>query len=252
MRRLLLKITILTVCVLPNVACRQTLSGSAANPAANANAATASDRAAAAPPFATKEPTVYQAKIVFSAKHSNGAANYLVQNYFIARDGDNRRLDFELGDNRVSHLQLADGKQFVLFPAQKVYAELKTPDEKLLTNQPQEFSLEHLLHTKPPDATFQRIGAEEVLGRQTVKYQLDFGAVRNAADVRTETTVWADENLGLPIKTEVVAIENEQPEGARSTMKLQEIKTEAEPNLFDVPKDFRQVTFQEARQIMRR
>ncbi len=247
-----MKISVLTVCVLPNLACQRTLSDSTVNSAANASAtasAIGSDRAA--PPFATKEPATYAAKIVFSSKYSDGAANYLVQNYFVARDGNNRRLDFELGDTAVSHLQLADGKQFVIFPAQKVYAELKTPDEKVLTNQPVEFSLEHLLHTKPPDATFQKIGAEEVLGRQTVKYRLDFGALRNAADVRTETTVWADENLGLPIKTEVVAIENERPDGARSTMELREIKTEVEPGLFDVPKDFRLITFQAAKEIMK-
>lgn len=236
---------------LPELACQRTLSDSTINSAANASVATTNSDRADAPPFATKEPETYAAKIVFSAKYSAGAANYLVQNYFIARAAGNRRLDFELGNTKVSHLQLANGKQFVIFPAQKVYAELKTPDEKFLTNQPAEFSLEHLLHTKPLGATFQRIGAEEVLGRQTVKYRLDFGAVRNAQDVRTETTVWADENLGLPIKTEVVAIENEQPDGARSTMELQEIKTDVEPNLFDVPKDFRPITFQEAREIMK-
>jgi hypothetical protein len=203
-----------------------------------------------APPFATKEPEKYSAKIVFVSQLSADTANSLEQNTFVARDRKNRRIDFEIGENKISYLQIADDKQFVSIVKRKIYSELTGSNEKLFKNQPPEFSLDYLLYMKPIGATFERLDEEEVLGRQTTKYQLNYGTVKEAPQVRTETFVWADAKLGLPIKTEVLAIENGVPSGAKSTMELREINMEVDPAVFEIPKDFRKVSYQEIRQIL--
>lgn len=219
------------------------------------NVAATTDEIVNQPPFATKEPEKYSAKIVFAFRYDEAASNFIEQNYFVARDGANRRLDFESADREISYLQTADGKQTILLPKQKVYAELTAPEEKAeattFTNQPNDFSLGNLLYAKPINASFVRVGNEEVAGRQTTKYQLDFGTVKESETVRTQTFVWADENLGLPIKTEVIALENDQPTGAKNIIELREIKTEVDPQLFEVPLGSRKITFQEIRQILR-
>lgn len=204
------------------------------------------------PPFATKEPEKYSAKIVFASSFDQTAQNFVEQTYTIARDGANRRLDFESGEQQFSGLQIADGKRLILLPKQKVYAEISAANEKVLSNQPDEFSLEHLLHAKPAGATFQRIGEEEFGGRQTVKYRLDFGGVKQAENARTQTFIWADESLGLPVKTEIIAVENNQPSGARNIIELREIKLEIDEKSFEIPKDFRKVSFSEIQQILRK
>lgn len=202
------------------------------------------------PPFATKEPDKYQASIFFASRFEEGAANFVEQTYRVARDGANRRLDFETGDAHYAKLQTADGKVYILLPKKKVYAELTTTTDAP-TNLPEEISLEHLLHTKPIGASYERIGEEDLAGRRAIKYRLNFGAVKGAENARTETFVWADESLGLPVKTEIVAIENNQPIGAKNVIELREIKTEVAPEIFTVPKDFRKVSPQEIQQLLR-
>lgn len=240
--------------------CQKTPADSTAKPEAKLNAEAPSDEPQNQPPFATKEPEKYSAKIVFAFRYDEAAANFIEQSYFVARNGDNRRLDFQLGEREVTRLQTSEGKQFVLLIKQKVYAELNAPDgqfstktdSKNIANETDNFSLERLLNTKPLGATFVRVGEEEVLNRKTIKYKLNFAAPAEAANVSTETYVWADENLGLPIKTEVTALENGSPTGAKNITELREIKMEVDPKTFEIPKDFRKISFEEIRQILRK
>ncbi len=235
--------------------CQQKPTDANVRPASTPNVETPTEDIPGQPPFATKEPDKYSAKIVFAFRYDEAASNFVEQTYFVARDGSNRRLDFEAGDKQISSIQRADGKQILLLSKQKVWVELNAaPDKndlKMLTNQPDDFSLTHFLSAKPVGATFSAVGKEEVLNRQTTKYQLDFGPVTTAENIRTETFVWADESLGLPIRTEIDAIENGAPTGAQNIVELREIKTEVEPQIFDVPAGFRKITTQEARQILK-
>lgn len=234
--------------LIANSAC-QKISSSTSNSSPNA-LPDASDLLVDRAPFATKEPDKYSAQIVFVSNLSADPADKIEQTTFVARDGTNRRIDFEIGKNAISHVQTSNDKQFVLLSKLKVYAESISSDEKLIKNQPPEFSLNYLLYTKPVGASFERLGAEEILGRQTTKYRVNYAAIREAGEARTETFVWADDNLGLPIKTEIIAFENNVPSGARSTVELREIKTEIDSKVFDIPKDYRQISYQEMRQIL--
>jgi outer membrane lipoprotein-sorting protein len=202
-------------------------------------------------PFQSKEPEKYQAKIVFAFKWDESNAETVEQTTFIARDGLNRRLDFEIGDKRqISRLETADGKRFLLVPQRKIYAEIsEAASENLLTTTPEEYSLAHLLYARPPEAKFQKIGAETINGKQLTKYMVDFGAVRQSENAKTETAVWIDENLGLPVRAEITAIVDQKPNGAKSVTELRDFKSEPDVAVFTVPADYRRVSVKEIQEI---
>ncbi|HYP51105.1 MAG TPA: hypothetical protein VEQ34_09205, partial [Pyrinomonadaceae bacterium] len=204
-------------------------------------------------PFQSKEPEKYQAKIVFAFKWDESDAESIEQTTFVARDGLNRRLDFEIGDKRqISSLETADGKRFLLVPQRKIYAEIsEAASENLFTAAPEEYSLAHLLYAKPPEAKFQKIGAETINGKQLTKYLVDFGAARQSENARTETAVWIDENLGLPVKTEITAIVDQKPSGAKSVVELRDFNYEPDALVFIVPANYRRISVKELQEIVK-
>ncbi len=210
------------------------------------------EQARNAPPFSTREPEVYQAKIIFAFKFDETAENFVEQTYSVARDGENRRLNFEIAGKKITSLQTSDGKRFVLLPARKVYAEIGGASGENLTNiVPEEYSLGHLLHVKPAEAVFQPVGAEEIAARQTVKYRVDYGAIQQSETTLTETYVWADENLGFPVRTEIVSILDGKPSGAKSVVEVREIQTSVDSGVFALPKDYRKISPQEIQKLIR-
>lgn len=205
------------------------------------------------PPFQSKEPEKYQAKIVSAFKWDESAAESIEQTTFVARDGLNCRLDFEIGGKRqISRLETAAGKRFLLVPQRKIYAEITEPtSENFIEGLPEEYSLAHLLYEKPPEGKFQKIGAENVNGKQLTKYLVDFGAVRQSENARTETAVWIDENLGLPVRTEISAIVDQKPSGAKSVVELRDFKSEPDAGIFTIPADYRRVSVKEIQEIIK-
>lgn len=203
-------------------------------------------------PFQSKEPEKYQAKIVFAFKWEESDAESIEQTTFVARDGLNRRLDFEIGDKRqISRLETADGKRFLLVPQRKIYAEIsEAASENLFTAAaPEEYSLAHLLYAKPPGAKFQKIGAETISGKQLTKYLVDFGTARASENAKNETAVWIDENLGLPVRTEITAIADQKGGGAKSVTEIRDFKSEPDAGVFTVPPDYRRISIKEIQEI---
>lgn len=207
------------------------------------------------PPFSSKEPEKYQAKIVFAFKWNESNIESIEQTAFVARDGLIRRFDFESGDGkrRLSRLETADGKRFLLAPQRKIYAQIsEAASENFVESAAgEEYSLSHLLFIKPPQARFQKIGAEDVGGKQLTKYLVDFGAVRGSENARTETAVWIDENINLPVKTEIAAIVDQKPGGAKSVVELRDFKSEPDAGIFNIPADFRRVSAKEFQEIIK-
>lgn len=206
------------------------------------------------PPFPTEEPEKYQAKIVFAFKWDETEPNFVEQTTFVARVGANRRLDFEIAEGRqISRLETADGKRFLLVPQRKIYAEISgAASENFAATIPEEYSLRHLLYSKPAEAKFQKIGVETIDGKQLTKYLVDFGALREAENARTETAVWIDEELDLPVKTEITAIVDQKPSGAKSVAELKDFKIDVEPQIFAVPSDFRRISVKEIQEHLSR
>jgi hypothetical protein len=208
---------------------------------------------AATPPFATKEPERYQATRIITTSGDSKAAAEGQQGgqTFIARDGERRREDYEAAaGQKISYLQLPEGS-YVLLPAKKLYAELKAGgtgagDEREMSAAP-DFAPEKLLNETRPESVYEKLGAEDVNGRATQKYRVTVkGKTGASREVTTESIVWVDERLGMPVKTETTSTGGAAASGSKVSMELRDIRETVDASLFELPSDFRKV---EAREL---
>lgn len=186
------------------------------------------------PPFQTKEPERYHALRTITTV--NAAGETLVTKTSVIRDGEIRRHE----SGKIVYLDLAEGK-FVLLPSERVYADLT--EESTINADASEISPEGLLHEEDTTNTsYQRLGTEVIAGRNTNKYRI---LVNNSAAPnvsQSETVMWVDEALQMPVRSET-----KSADGTRVTMELSEIKLDVDKDLFKVPKDYQKLTFSELR-----
>jgi hypothetical protein len=241
-----LAVLFLLTLVLSTASCKKSEVASNQNSVVeNANGGT--EETLATPPFATKEPEHYQALRVITSStdgqaNSQGAVDSLDSQTFVARDGDRRREDYETpAGTKVSFLQSPNGT-YVLLPEKKMYAEWK-PEEAGGAGQEQgargapDFSPDKLLNEVRPETHYEKLGTETVNGRTTAKYRVTLrGKTGAAKETTTESLVWVDEALGMPIKSEMTSTS-----GARVLMELRDIKETVEASLFELPQDYRKV-----------
>ncbi len=188
------------------------------------------------PPFKTKEPDRYRATRTMTTVTADGKTNVI--RHTIAKDGELRRFEAEFVDLMTVYINLPEAK-FLLFPDQKVYSDLAEglpPD----SSYEDEISPERLLHTDSGNSSYQKLGTELLAGRNTEKYRVVVNEV-NAGNVSSsETLIWIDEALGMPIRSET-----KSSDGSRSTMELSNITTEVDKNLFQVPNDYKKISIAE-------
>jgi hypothetical protein len=181
-------------------------------------------------PFSTKEPEIFQTEIVVSA---NGQERV----YFVARNGENLRFDYNFTDkNRVSILQT--DKNYLIFPDKKIYAEAAGGEIPAASDDWTKFLTTEWLNERT-EANFERLDAENNL----VKYRVRF----NESDL-SESVIYVDENLGFPVKQEFFSINGEQ-RTLNFTVELRNLKRQTDENTFSIPKDFRKVSIAEFRKI---
>ena len=246
---LLLALTVLAA----GAACKR--SGNA-NSGANSNSSSTAGDASTTPPFATKEPERYQATMVTSGNMGGqdstlSSLSGLVTNRqaFVARDGDRRRVDTELLPGvKVAYLQTPAGR-FMLLPSKKIYAEIKLDDNNAnsnpLGNQSSDFSPDKMLNEQRTGARYEKLGTEEVNGRTTTKYRVTTAPqTGEAKGVTTESIIWVDESLGMPIKAETTTTGGDS-NGAKFSMELRDIKTEVDSSVFNLPSDYKKVEYKD-------
>jgi outer membrane lipoprotein-sorting protein len=226
-------------------------SGNQNSVAANANGA--AQETLTTPPFATKEPERYQALRIITSSvggETNGQVSSIDapgNQTFIARDGDRRRADYETtAGTKISLLQLPGGT-YVLLPEKKLYAEWN-PDaggaggDGHKESSAPAISPDKLLNEARPEAHYEKLGAETVNGRATMKYRVTLkGKMGAAKETAMESLIWVDESLGMPIKSEMTSAG-----GARFTMELRDIRETVDAGALDLPQDYKKV---EAREI---
>jgi hypothetical protein len=195
----------------------------------------AAGKPSSVPPFATKEPERYQATRVTSGGDGAGASSEV----FIARDGERRREEYRESAGARVYVEGPEGR-YLLLPAKKLYAEVHagTGGRGGGAEVPPDFSPEKLLNESRPQTFYERLGEENVNGRQTVKYR---ATVRNTETGPTliESLIWVDERLGMPVKSETNA------SGAHVTMELRDLKETIDAGLFEIPADYKRVTLEE-------
>ena len=189
------------------------------------------------PPFQTREPDRYRAFRTVTILAANGQT--ITTKNLIARDGDLRRNESQVGSKQIAYLEAPEGK-FVLLPQERIYAEV-TPDTDLPTEKSDdalERSPEGLLHAETGNSSYQRLGDEAIGERRTAKYRVTVNAVSAPNVSVSETLIWIDETLKMPIKSET-----KSADGTRVSMELSEIALEVDRNLFNVPGDYKKLSF---------
>jgi len=195
------------------------------------------------PPFPTKEPERYQATQIETISDGAHTVSYQI---FIARDGERRRVDLTTPTGgKISRLELPSGI-YLLAPDQKIYTEadnLKTAGGKE-SGVPADFVPDKLLNESIPESHYEKVGTETVNGRMTTKYRVTLVAQTGPEKkVTSESLIWVDESLGMPIKSEMTSTgdpANGIVSGDRVTMELRDISETVDASLFELA-DYRKV-----------
>jgi outer membrane lipoprotein-sorting protein len=188
------------------------------------------------PPFQTREPERYRATRTMTNITATGQTNVI--KHAIAKDGELRRIEAEFVSVKMIFVFNPQGR-FVLLPDEKVYVDQAEGSVPGATDE-DESSADRLLHTESGTSSYQQLGTEMISGRKTNKYLVVVNSA-NAANVSSsETLIWIDEALGMPIKSET-----KSSDGSRSTMEVSELSLDVDKNLFQVPFDYKKVAFSE-------
>ena len=191
------------------------------------------------PPFETKEPERYSATRTITTVNATGET--VVTKNSVARDGERRRDEHELASQQVVYLTLPDGR-FLLLPEQKAYVELTaetsspTPGDVDETDS----SPDRLRHTEPIATSYQRLGAETIGGRATQKYRVVVNSSAGADVSVSESLIWIDEALHMPIRSETTS-----RDGKRVTMELSGITLDVQARVFQIPEGYEKITIPE-------
>jgi hypothetical protein len=193
------------------------------------------------PPFQTREPDRYRAIRTVTVVTADGQT--VTTKNLIARDGGLRRAESHVASKMIAYLEVPEGK-FVLLPDEKIYAEV-TPDAGLPAGENDdalERSPEGLLHADIGNTSYHMLGKEAIGGRNTDKYRVVVNAATAENVSVSETLIWIDEVLKMPIRSET-----KSSDGTRVLMELSDISLDVENVLFQIAKEYKKVTFPEFR-----
>ena len=208
------------------------------NDPANTDSTSRDTIVSSTPPFQTREPDRYQATRVITIATADGQTT--VTKTPIARDGDLRRHESETASRRVAYLDLPEGR-FALLLDEKVYADLAT-DTESATNEEEEITPDRLLHTETGTTSYQKLGAEIIGGRNANKYKVVVNTPSAGNVSVSETLIWIDEALHMPIRSET-----RSPDGAQITTELTEVVLDVDKRIFQVPEGYEKIAFSEFR-----
>jgi hypothetical protein len=181
----------------------------------------------------------------------------------VARMGGNKRMEFALpGGEKVIYLE-RDGKQFVISPQRKQYAELNK--EALGVDPKSLLTPEQIVKKVKNIKGVERVGEEKFGDRDVIKYR--YGATaqvpsqpvntqpaantQTTTNVSTDAVILVDKETGLPLRSETFAeSQNNAVAGVKSVRIVTEmtnVQMTADPKLFDEPTDFKKVPPEEIR-----
>lgn len=227
----------LSLCLLSAASCRK-----AGEPVANENAAS-EIVVSTTPPFQTKEPDRYHATRTITIVTPGGQS--VATKTLIAKDGPLRREESETASQRIVYLETREGR-FILLPEPKVYAAVTADDEAALDVETEENSPDRLLHLEPISTSYQSMGTEVITGRNTRKYRVTVNSSTPGNVSQSETIIWVDETLNMPVKSET-----KSPDGATTTMELSNIAVDPDFGLFAVPDGYEKIPFSQLRKQLK-
>lgn len=176
-------------------------------------------------PFSTKEPEIFQAEII-SKFEDETEKTFIVQSKgrFFIRKG------------KIATLQTEPNKSFLINFEKKIYVE--NVEKSAVSKQPSGETLNDFLTTEwlnqKAEVQFENLGEENGLSKFRASFE------------NSESLIFVDENLKIPIRQEFYSIEGDAKNLVYS-MELQNIKLVADEQFFEIPKDFRKVSLEEFR-----
>ena len=171
-------------------------------------------------PFSIKEPLIYSGEIV----QTSGSVTTI---YFVARNGDKSRIDFDRGGvNQLSKVH--NDRDFVVSFKTKTYYEMPSGGGEIAALNPADVLTRGFLGGIEP-AKFEKL---ETLNGQT-KYRVNY-----TPGGKSETLIYSDETLKMPVKQEFFAIDGEK-RTIMFSVEFKDLKLEADDSLFAVPTGFR-------------
>ncbi len=219
--------------------------------AANTNANTESDNRGVA--INTREPDKYSATLVFSIETEGGDKAIGIPSLAVqvARNGDDRRVEFKLPDGSPLVYLDYNNRHYVILPARKQYAELTQEAtgvqfHKLITPGQLVEDLKNIHGVE-------RVGEGPMDGRSAEKYRYSASTNTNtkAGEVKAEAFVYVDKETGLPLRAEMLAESSGDVRGvkaARVVAEMRDIKTDVALTLFEPPAGYEQVAPEKVRQ----
>ena len=199
------------------------------------------------PPFSTREPERYQATRTLTTSIQNGEV--IVRKVLIARDGPSRSEEYSDPDlPNIVYLYLPAGN-FVVGPGEKIFSEVvhgETVVDAKVDDQ-LESSTDQLAQQRAGQTAYQRLGSETIDGRATTKFRVVVNNAGPETVSTSESTIWIDESLGIPVKTET-----RQANGAVFTMQLSDIRLDVDRRVFQVPDGFQKIEITELRRRLKR
>jgi hypothetical protein len=219
--------------------------------AANVNSNSGSDNRGAT--INTREPDKYSATLAFSIETQGGDKAIGIPSLAlqVARNGDDRRLEFKLPDGSPLVYLDHNNRHYVILPARKQYAELTQEAtgvqfHKLLTPG-------QLVDDLKTIKGVERVGEGPMDGRSAEKYRYSAATNTNtkAGEVKAEAFVYVDKETGLPLRAEMLAESSGDVKGvkaARVVAEMRDIKTDVAPTLFEPPAGYEQVAPEKVRQ----
>src|SRR3989454_3391617 len=217
------------------------------------NANTNSESAESSATVNAREPEKYSATLQFSIETEGGEKAIGIPSLTIqvARNGDDRRVEFKLPDGSPLIYLDHDNHHYVILPARKQYAELSKEAtgvqfQKLLTPG-------QLVEDLKGRKGVQRVGDDTMNGRPAEKYRYSAETNTNtkAGEVKAEAFVYVDKETGLPLRAELNAESSGDVKGvkaARAIAEMSDIKTDVEPAMFQTPAGYDQVPPEKIRQ----
>jgi hypothetical protein len=169
-------------------------------------------------PFVAHEPDVFQAELVVRTGE-------IERRTLIARNGEMRRMDFDVGtDNQ--HAVLITDKEYLLY-----FKRMTFEERELSSNAAAQFEpLTAQILGLRDYATFEEISRDG----SVVRFRARVNESRNS-----EVLISFDESIGLPVREEFYSIEGDQ-RMLQYSVELREFRRDVQPELFTVPTNFRQ------------
>ncbi len=167
----------------------------------------------------------------------------VVTSITISKDGERRREEEISAGRRVVYLDVPDGR-FLVLPDEKIYA----PIVNGLSKEPQSSAepiAEISVHTSPSLSTYENLGTEIVNGKTTSKYRVVVNNSGGDNVTNSETLIWIDESVGMPVKSVTRSATGTQ------TMELSNLTLTVDTKQFELPQNYQKLELRALQQRIR-